>query len=154
MAYSQCYHIRKRKGSYIMTKELLKKTEELMAKAETAALTSIDENGYPRTATMSSLKTEGVDTVWFSTGTSSHKTVNYKRNSKASVCYNLNGNNVTLTGDVVIVDDMNIKKQMWLDWFIKHFPKGVDDPEYCILKFETKYIQAYIDDEFDEVNIK
>lgn len=39
-----------------MTDELLKKAEYLVAKAEVATLTSVDEDGYPRTATLSNLK--------------------------------------------------------------------------------------------------
>ena len=140
-------------GMIKMTNELLRKAEDLMAKAEVAILSSIDEDGYPRTASMSNLKTEGVKAVWFSTGTSSHKTKNFKRNPKASVCYCLDGNNITLNGDVTIIEDMDIKKQLWVDWFIKHFPLGVNDPNYCVMKFESKYIQAYIDDEFEDLNL-
>jgi len=134
-----------------MTNELLKKSEALMKKAEVAYLSSIDESGYPRTATMCSLKTEGINTVWFSTGTNSHKVNNYIRNPKASVCFSLDGNNVTLNGEMTIVEDMNVKTELWVDWFIKHFPLGVTDPNYCVLKFQTKYIQSYIDDEFKEL---
>jgi general stress protein 26 len=137
-----------------MTNELIKKAEEFLAKSEINAISSIDENGYPRTAAMCSLKTEGINTVWFSTGTNSHKVKNFIRSSKASVCYNDGNNNVTLIGDISIVDDIKIKTELWVDWFIKHFPLGTLDPNYCVLKFETKYMQAYIDDEFDEIIIR
>lgn len=136
-----------------MTKELLMKAEELMEGAEVAAISSIDEDGYPRTATISSLKTEGINIAWFSTGTSSNKTKNFQRNCKGSVCYSLNGNNVTLNGNVTIIEDKNIKAELWQDWFIDHFPLGIDDPEYCILKFEAKYIQIWIDRVFDELKL-
>lgn len=137
-----------------MTNELLKKAENIMENAEVASVSSIDEDGYPRTVTMANIKTEGIDAAWFSTGTDSHKTENFKRNSKASVCYCTNEDNVTLIGDVSIVDDMDVKKQLWEDWFINYFPLGVTDPNYCILKFQTKYIQAYIDTEFDDLTIE
>lgn len=134
----------------MMTQELLKKAELMMAKTENVTIASIDENGYPRAATMSKLKTEGISEVWFSTGTNSHKTLNFKRNTKASVSFTDYSNNITLIGDIVIIEDMEIKKALWVDWFIKHFPLGINDPNYCVMKFETKYIQAYIDDEFEE----
>lgn len=136
-----------------MTNELIKKAEELMRKAEVTALSSIDENGYPRTVTMSNLKPEGITTAWFATGTNSIKTENYKKNSKASLCFTLDGNNVTLIGDMLIIEDMSIKKELWADWFINHFPLGVTDPNYCVLKFQSKYIQAYIDNDFEEMHI-
>ena len=137
-----------------MTNELLEKAAEFMKNIEIASLSSIDGNDYPRTAAMCSLKTEGIKTIWFSTGTRSHKTENFKRNSKSSVCYHTDKDNVTLIGDVEIVDDMETKKQLWVDWFIKHFPLGVTDPNYCVLKFEAKYIQIYIEDNFEEFNIE
>jgi general stress protein 26 len=140
-----------KKEMILMNNELLKKAENLTAKAEVAAVTSIDGDGYPRTAVLSNLKPEGIKTLWFSTGTISHKTENYKRDPKASICFSTDADNVTLIGNMVVVDDMNVKKELWQDWFIKHFPLGVDDPNYCILKFETKYIQAYIDDEFEDM---
>ncbi len=143
-------HYEKRKRGFIMTNELLKKAEDFIKNAETAALSSIDENGYPRTAAMSSIKTEGIKTVWFSTGTNSSKTKNFRRNSKASVCYYSEGGNITLIGDITIVEDMDIKKQLWVDWFIEHFPLGVTDPNYCVLKFEAKYIQVWLENNFEE----
>lgn len=142
--------IKKGKWCFIMTNELLKKTENFIKDEDTAVLSSIDENGYPRTAAMSSIKTEGIKTIWFSTGTNSHKAKNLKRNCKASVCYYATGSNITLIGEVAIVEDMDIKKQLWVDWFIEHFPLGVTDPNYCILKFETKYIQVWLEGNFEE----
>ena len=133
--------------------ELMKKAEALMKNSEIASLTSIEENGYPRTAPMCSLKTEGIDVVWFSTGTNSHKTKNYLANPKASVSYCLDGNSISLIGDMEVVEDKQIKTSLWVDWFIKHFPLGIDDPNYCILKFKANYIQIYIDDEFEDFKL-
>jgi len=134
-----------------MTKDLLIKAGELMERAEVVTISSIDEDGYPRTATISNLKTEGINIAWFSTGTSSSKTKNFQRNCKASICYNVDYNNITLNGDITIVEDKNVKEELWQDWFIEHFPLGINDPEYCILKFETKYIQVWIDNIFEDL---
>jgi general stress protein 26 len=37
---------------------------------------------------------------------------------------------------------------MWLDWFIEHFPGGMDDPNYCILEFTAAEATLWIDREF------
>ena len=37
---------------------------------------------------------------------------------------------------------------MWIDWFIEHFPGGIDDPNYCILEFEADEATLWIDKEF------
>ena len=134
-----------------MNSELLKKAEKLAAKSEVAAVSSIDSDGYPRTAVLSNLKPEGVKSFYFSTGTISNKTKNYQRDPKACICFSTDADSVTLIGDMIIVEDMETKKALWQDWFIKHFPGGIEDPNYCVLKFETKYIQAYIDDEFEDM---
>lgn len=138
----------------LLEKALLKKAEDFIKKSETAVISSIGENGYPRAAAMSNIKPEGLKTLWFSTGTKSHKTRNLKENPKASVCFFNSDDNITLIGDVKIIEDMEIKKQLWLDWFINHFPLGVTDPNYCVLKFEAKYIQVYLGNEFEEFNIE
>ena len=40
------------------------------------------------------------------------------------------------------------KKALWQDWFIEHFPKGVTDPEYCVLKFTGDKATLWIDGKF------
>lgn len=136
-----------------MESNIRKKAIEIVSNSETAVLSSINEGGYPRGATMSNIKAEGLETIWFATGTSSAKVKHYKENNKASVCYNKGNDGITLTGDVEIIDDMNIKKALWVDWFIAHFPGGVTDPEYCILKFNTKDVVLWIDNVFEKFSL-
>ena len=40
------------------------------------------------------------------------------------------------------------KKALWQDWFIEHFPGGVNDPTYCILKFTAKRATYWLDFQF------
>ena len=40
------------------------------------------------------------------------------------------------------------KKALWIDWFYEHFPKGVEDPEYCILKFTAEHATYWIGHKF------
>ena len=49
--------------------ELKRKAELLLEQCESVVLTSIDENGFPRPVPMSKVKTEGITTIWFATGT-------------------------------------------------------------------------------------
>ena len=60
---------------------------ELLNNCEVATLASIDEQGYPRPIVISKIKTDGIDTIWFSTGTSSEKTKNFIENPKAGVAF-------------------------------------------------------------------
>lgn len=134
-----------------MNNELVSKAEAIMRNASVATIAKIDDMGYPRASTISNIKTDGVKIAWFSTGLRSSKVKFFIRNSKASVCYREGGNNVTLIGDIEILTDPELKKQLWLDWFINHFPGGFTDPDYCILKFKTREAILWIDNQFKEI---
>ena len=96
-------------------------------------------------------KTDGLRKVWFATGLGSSKVKFFRKDSKASVCYRDGGNNVTLVGDVEIITSPELKEQLWQDWFIDHFPGGVQDPNYCILQFTTKEVFLWVDNQYEEL---
>lgn len=131
-----------------MNDKLLAKAIKHVSDAETAILSSIDEKGYPRSVEMSNIKTESLNVMYFATGTDSRKTKHYMKNSKAGVTYN---GGVSLIGEIEIIEDSTLKKELWQDWFIKHFPKGVTDPNYCVLKFTSKEAVIYLDEIFTTV---
>lgn len=128
--------------------ELKRKAELLLEQCDSVVLTSIDENGFPRPVPMSKVKAEGITTIWFATGTHSEKMEHFRVNPKAGVCFQKEINSVVLTGYVEIVTDEAEKKALWQDWFIEHFPGGVNDPTYCILKFTTKRVTYWLDFQF------
>ena len=134
-----------------MSNGLILKAETIMKNADVATIAKIDDKGYPRASTISNIKTDGIKTVWFATGLNSGKVKFLSQNNKASVCYRDGGNNITLTGTIEILTDPELKKQLWLDWFINHFPGGVSDPNYCILKFTTNEAVFWIDNKYEEI---
>lgn len=136
-----------------MENDKIKMIETLMEKTPAVSLTSIGEDGYPRTVTMANIKSESLRTVWFATALNSTKVKHFLRDKRASVCYNVDGHNISLIGEVDIVDNDQIKKELWLDWFINHFPLGLDDPNYCILRFDTKHVSVWIGEMFEEFAI-
>ena len=79
----------------------------------------------------------------------------YNSNStrKPGVCFMKGGDSIVLTGKVEIVSDMEIKKALWSDWMFAHFPGGVIDPSYCILKFTSEEATYWIDNEFVKASI-
>ncbi len=90
--------------------ELKRKAELLLEQCESVVLTSIDENGFPRPVPMSKVKTEGITTIWFATGTYSEKTEHFRVNPKAGVCFQKEINSVVLTGYIEIITDEAEKK--------------------------------------------
>lgn len=140
-----------------MKKDILLKAVEIVKSLDHATIATIDDEGFPRASTISSIKVEGLHTFWFSTGLTSGKARCLKNNNKASVCYQKDGNNVTLIGTIEILTDAYIKKELWVDWFIEHFPEGPTDPNYCILKFITEKGALWVDNvsfEFDKSELK
>ncbi|HYE81733.1 MAG TPA: pyridoxamine 5'-phosphate oxidase family protein [Clostridia bacterium] len=137
-----------------MEHELITKAGAIMEEAETAVIALIDEAGFPRASTISSLKTEGINHAWFATSLNSGKAKCIRLNNKACLCYCDGSNNVTLTGTVEILTEPEIKKEMWLDWFVNHFPGGVTDPNYCVLKFSADGSVLWIDSQYEELSLK
>ncbi|MCF4151056.1 pyridoxamine 5'-phosphate oxidase family protein [Dethiosulfovibrio sp. F2B] len=136
-----------------MKKNIVNLAENLMAKSEVVTLASVNENGFPRICAMANVKSEGIKTIWMATGTHSRKTAHFLKNPKASVCTYSGGDSLTLVGNISVISDKEIKHDLWQDWFIEHFPKGEDDPEYCVLKFEAKEATIYIDEIFETVSV-
>jgi general stress protein 26 len=132
--------------------EIITKASALIENCEEVILASVSEDGHPRPCVMSKIKTDGIRKIWVTTGLSGAKTQHFLKNPKAGLCCYKNGNSITLVGKVLVRTDAEIKAEMWLDWFIDYFPGGVDDPNYCVLEFETEEATFWIDREFVTVN--
>lgn len=123
------------------------KAAQLVATAQIITVASIDENGYPRPVAMVKLKDEN-GAIYVSTGTSSAKTTHFKANPKAGVSIVKGGDSIVYTGEMEIVTDEAVKRSLWGDWMLSHFPGGVEDPEYCVLKFTPQSETYWIDSQF------
>lgn len=130
---------------------MIMKTEEkaaqMVAAAQVITLASVDENGYPRPVAMVKLKDEN-GAIYVSTGTTSAKTAHFKANPKAGVSIVEGQNSIVYTGEIEVVTDEALKRSLWDDWMLNHFPGGVNDPEYCVLKFTSKSTTYWIDNVF------
>lgn len=124
------------------------KAAALLDKCGEIVLSSVNENGSPRPCVLAKIKSEGIRKFWVATGLKGTKTIHFLQNPKAGACCFGDGNSVTLVGRVTVRTDAAIRAEMWIDWFINHFPGGVDDPNYCILEFETEEATLWIDREF------
>lgn len=123
------------------------KAAKMVADANVITLASIDEHGFPRPVAMVKIGNDK-DVLYVSTGTSSAKTAHFIANPKAGVSIVEGGNSIVYTGDIEIVKDDTLKRSLWSDWMIEHFPCGVEDPEYCVLKFTPKSATYWIDNLF------
>lgn len=134
--------------------EIKKLIEDLMETSLTAYLSTIDTHGFPITRALFNTRykkrypefSEFFDSLedkyvmYFSTNTSSSKIEHIRNNPKTSVyiCDPDNFKGVMFAGDVEIREDMEIKRLFWLDRSIRYYPKGVEDPDYTILRFKPR----------------
>ena len=69
------------------TKTMKEKATELLQRCEVVVLASVNKEGYPRPVPMSKIATEGISTIWMSTGADSLKTIDFRKNPKAGLCF-------------------------------------------------------------------
>ncbi len=133
------------------TRELEEKANSLIKKCDVATLSSINEKGYPRTCVLSIAKSDGFSDIYFVTSKRSNingKATHFETNSKASVCYFLGGDSVTLIGNVEFIEDRDIQEAVWNETDRRFFKKGIDDPKFRLLKFHTIEATFWIEGKF------
>ena len=140
-----------------MSQEIIKRASELInSKAEYrtgdmegyAALSLIDDNGYPSATTFCITRADGINWLTFNTATDRPYAQRISKNNKACVCINSSAYTINLVGTVEACTDMKTKKENWLPIFEggPHW-SGVDDPTLLILRFTTqRYTITFADD--------
>lgn len=136
-----------------MNSNIFAKANQIIKTCGIAAIAVIDENGFPSASMVTAIKQENIFEAYFATGINANKTKRLLRDNRASVCYHPGGINITLVGEAEIVTEQEIKSRYWIDGFIEHFPLGETDPNYCIIKFTTKRVSLWIDNESAEFTI-
>ena len=46
-------------------------------------------------------------------------------------------------GDVEVIEDMELKREIWLDWWTKYYREGLEDPDYMLLRLKPKIAHVY-----------
>ncbi|MCL2527795.1 MAG: pyridoxamine 5'-phosphate oxidase family protein [Defluviitaleaceae bacterium] len=141
-----------------MSKEVINKAIQIINSKTAAenmgagvALTLIDSEGYPTTSCISISKADGIREILFGIGLSSNKGKRAKDYDRASVCIfdddfeSSSYYNITLVGNVEIVTDPEIKKEVWYEGLAEHFEQGAADPDYAVLRFITKRYNLWVD---------
>lgn len=120
----------------------MKTREQLMdfiRNQKTAFVASVDEDGFPNIKAMfTPRKIEG-NSFYFSTNTSSMRTQQFMKNPRASIYFYNRGRfqyeGIMLTGTMEVLQDAEIKKEIWQTGDSLYYKEGVTDPDYCVLKF-------------------
>ena len=122
---------------------------EFIKKQKTVFIASVDEDGFPNMKAMfTPRKIEG-DCFYFTTNMSSMRTKQYMENPKASIyCYHrgrFRYEGIMLIGTMEVLQDLEIKKEIWQTGDTIYYKEGVTDPDYCVLKFTAEKGRQYCD---------
>lgn len=125
----------------------------LIEKEKLAFLSSMDEFGFPNTKALQPRLREGIKTFYFSTNTSSQKVKQFLSCNKASLYYYEKRffRGVLFKGFIEVVLDLSMKQKLWKSEDAMFYPKGVEDEDYCVLKFtavEGRYYSHLKNEDF------
>lgn len=138
-------------------KDAEKTLGNLIEKQGVAYISSIDEEGFPNTkAMLPPRKREGIKIFYFTTNTSSMRVSQYKINSKACIyfCDRRFFRGIMLKGTMEILEDSLSKEMIWKNGDEMYYPKGVTDPDYCVLKFTAESGRFYSNFKSENIIIK
>ena len=127
----------------------------LIDKQGVAFISSIDDDGFPNSKAMLPPRIrEGIRVFYFTTNTSSMRVSQYRKNAKACIyfCDKRFFRGVMLTGTMEVLEDSASKEMIWQDGDTVYYPKGVTDPDYCVLRFTARagrYYSHFHSDNFD-----
>ena len=107
-------------------------------------LALVDEDGYPAMTTISISKADGIKWITFCTSLRANSVLRARRSCKAGVCVNSEGYHIALNGTIEVITDEQTKREMWYPGLEQNF-SGPDDPDYCVLRFETERYNLLID---------
>ena len=112
---------------------------EFIGKRGVAFIASVDEAGFPNMKAMLPPRKIEENCLYFTTNTSSLRVSQYRENPKASVYFFEKGRfryeGVMLIGTMEVLEDAETKEEIWRAGDTMYYKKGVDDPDYCVLKF-------------------
>ena len=127
----------------------------MIDKTTVSLISSVDEKGFPNTkAMLPPRKREGIKLLYFTTNTSSMRVRQYADNPKACVYFfdKKYFKGIMLKGSVEILQDSKTKEMIWHEGDEMYYPKGVTDPDYCVLKFTAengRYYRNFKSEDFD-----
>lgn len=125
--------------------EAIRESQALVERSLIVMLGTNGDDGYPNIKAMIKCEHEGLETVWFSTNTSSRRVAQLKQNPKACVYFvdfdRWKG--LMLVGTVEILQDIGSRRRLWHEGDEKYYPLGVTDPDYTVLRFTATWGNYY-----------
>jgi general stress protein 26 len=118
--------------------EIMHQMMALVEETVAIVVSSIDDHGYPNSKAMFKTEHDGLKTFLFSTNTSSTRVQQFLINSKGSLYFKGQNKGLMLIGEMEVCMDQASREMLWFEGAEKYYPLGVNDPDYCVLKFTAR----------------
>lgn len=138
------------------TRDEREKVFEMIKDIKMAMLVTQDAEGNLFARPMVAQERDENDQLWFFTAADSPKVQEIKVNSKVLLSYAKSDGScfVSLSGEAGIVKDQDKIRELWEESLKAWFPKGVDDPNLCLIEVNplsaeywdqpsSKFVQAF-----------
>lgn len=104
-----------------------------------------DIEGYPNVRAMQKVENEGLHHFWFTTYAKSNRAAQIRKNPKTCVYFMVphKAAGLILTGRAEVLVDHASRARAWRDEFAPHYPGGVDDPNFAVIRFRTIKAKFY-----------
>lgn len=131
---------------------------EFIQKQKTVFVGSVDEEGFPNMKAMFTPRKIDGNCFYFTTNTSAMRSQQYMKNPKASIYFYNRGRfkyeGIMLIGTMEVLQDDDIKREIWHTGDTMYYKQGVTDPDYCVLKFTAIKGRHYCDFKTESFNIE
>ncbi len=125
--------------------EAIEKLNNLIEDIDFAMLTTVDTDGVLRSRPMSTQEAEFDGTLWFFTSDKTHKVEEIERDNRVNASYAEPKDNVyvSVSGTAAIVKDKTKMEELWNPILKAWFPKGLDDPNICLLRVDVEQAEYW-----------
>jgi general stress protein 26 len=125
--------------------EARRKALALVERSGIALVGSNGEDGHPWIKAMLKMETAELETVWFSTNTSSRRVAQFLRDPRASVYFVdfSDWMGLMLSGEIEVLSDPESRRRLWREGYEQYYPLGVADPDYTVLRFSATNANYY-----------
>lgn len=116
--------------------EGLAKLAELVDETSIAMLTTAEPDGSMRSRPLATRQFDAQGNLWFFTSLSSAKVHEIEGHAQVNLAYSnpKRSDFVSISGTAAVVRDRPKMRELWTSWVKPWFPKGVDDPDLCLLR--------------------
>ena len=114
---------------------------QVLQKNPFVSLATFGSDDWPNLRVLLVAANDGVDSIWFATGTESPKIEEIRKNPKVAIYgYDMEAMaEFRLFGHVELLSDTTSRRKIWRDDFIQYFPDGVDSPAMIVMRFDTDH---------------